>query len=100
MSVEVSLMTTDPIEQLAERGQTIYDQKLKATLEPDQNGRVVAIHVDTEEYGLGRNSHEAVRAVRVLHPEGRLVILTIGSQPDYALAARLMAGEMMARPAK
>jgi hypothetical protein len=57
-------MTTDVIEQLAERGQAIYDQKLKAILEPEQNGRVVAIHVDTEDYGLGRNSQEAVRAAR------------------------------------
>lgn len=83
------------LDDLAERGLRIYDT-LKADLEPEQNGRVVAVHVDTSAYATGRNSHEAVQYLRKTHPEGRLVILTIGPEPDYALAARLLAGEMAA----
>lgn len=93
-------MTTAAVDQLADRGLAIYNDKLRATLEPQQNGRVVAIHVDSEECALGRNSHEAVRAIRGTHPEGRLVIITVGPEPDYALAARLMAGEMATGRAK
>jgi len=86
-------MTAEAMDRLTERGLAIYEEKLKPQLEPERNGQVVAIHVDTEDYALGRNSYEAMRGIRARHPDGRLVILTIGQEPDYALAARFLAGE-------
>ena len=79
-------------EKLTEQALALYEAKYRVLLEPVHNGEVVAIHVDSEDYALGRTSHQAVQLLRVRQPKGRLVILTIGAEPDYALAARLLAG--------
>ncbi len=83
--------------ELSRQGLAIYDAKLKALLEPAQNNQFVAIHVDTEDYALGRSSSAATQALLKRHPiDGRLVVRKIGPEPEYGLAARLLAGEMMA----
>ena len=79
-------------EKLTEQALALYEAKYSALLEPIHNGEVVAIHVDSEDYALGRTSHQAVQLLRARQPKGRLVILTIGAEPDYTLAARLLAG--------
>ncbi len=66
---------------LSRQGLAIYDAKLKALLEPAQNDQFVAIHVDTEDYAVGRSSSAATQALLKRHPI------------DGRLAARLPAGE-------
>lgn len=79
---------------LAERGLAQYDAVIKSRLEPAQNGQFVAIHVPTGEYAVASNSPESRRALRSRFPPGYIVTRRIGSDPDFALAARLLAGEM------
>jgi hypothetical protein len=83
-------------ENFADRGLTFYETKLKLLLEPKHDGEFVAIHVDTEDYELGKSSGDAMRAMRQRRSEGRLVILQVGSEPEWGLAARLLAGKMIA----
>jgi hypothetical protein len=86
---------TDDDEALAQRGLEQYENHIKAQLEPAQNGQFVAIHVPTGEYVVARNSPESRRALRLRFPTGYIVTRKIGNEPDYALAARLLAGEMV-----
>ncbi len=82
---------------LSRQGLALYEAKIKALLEPQHDGQFVAIHVDTEDYAVGRSSSAATRALLKRHPvDGRLVVRKIGPEPEYGLAARLLAGEMMA----
>jgi hypothetical protein len=82
-------------EELSERGLAIYDAKLKPLLEPQDNNRFVAIHVDTEDYATARFPGAATRLLLSRHaPDGRIVVRRIGSEPEYGLAARIMAGAM------
>ncbi|MBC8134697.1 MAG: hypothetical protein H8F28_02285 [Fibrella sp.] len=85
--------TLNEIEQL---GLAIYNRKLKPILEPAENGRVVAIHIDSEDYATGRNSPEARRAIRARYPGGQLLLMDIGLEPNYSLAARFLAGQLEA----
>ena len=78
-------------EQLTEKALALYKHRYQATLEREHNGEVVAIHVGSEDFAVGRSAHQAVQQLRTRQPKGRLVILTIGTEPDYALAARLLA---------
>ncbi len=82
---------------LFERGLAIYEEKLKPLLEPFHNNEFVSIHVETEEYALGASSGDALRAIRKRHPRGWLVILKIGDEPEWGLAARLCRQRLMAR---
>jgi hypothetical protein len=54
----------------SERGQALYDSQVKPLLEPDYNGKWVAIHLDTGDYALGSSSPEALRALRPKRPKG------------------------------
>jgi hypothetical protein len=88
------LMSEEELEALSKRGQAIYENKLKASLEPMHNNQYVAIHVDSEDYEIARATGAAMRALRLRHPHGALVLMKIGPEPEYGLAARLLAGEM------
>ena len=88
-----TLYTLDEIER---RGLAVYESRIKPIVEPMENGRVVAIHIDSEDYATGRNSPEARRTIRTRHPSGQLLLMDIGNEPNYSLAARFLAGQLPA----
>jgi hypothetical protein len=88
-------------EDIARRGLMIYESKLKPELEPEYNNQFVVIHVDTEDYAVGRTFSQAKREIRARHPvDGRLFARKIGSEPEYGLGARILASEMMSGQSK
>ena len=80
-------------EAFSNRGLAFYNNKLKSVLEPEKNNQFVAIHVESEEYTLGVSSGDAMRAMRRIHAQGRLVILRIGPESEWGLVARLFASQ-------
>jgi hypothetical protein len=60
----------------------IYNQRLKAILEPDHLGKVVAIQPDSAEYEVANNSPTARKALRERCPRGSIVTLRIGVVDD------------------
>lgn len=51
-------------DELTERGQHLYDERLKALIEPKHEGEFVAINPDRERYFLGPTGLAALRAGR------------------------------------
>jgi hypothetical protein len=89
-------MPTGTLSDLTQRGLSLYEKKLKNVLEPDQNSRYVAIHVPTGDYALGDTSGDAMREILKQHPvDGQLIIRKIGPEPDYGMASRVLAGELL-----
>ncbi len=78
-----------PLADVTERGLAIYESRLKAILEPDHLGEVVAIHVDTGEYAVAASSPDALRAMRRLQPSGLLFLYTIGPAEYLGLARQM-----------
>ena len=90
-------MENDTLSELSRRGLAIYDEKLRAVLEPELNNRYVAIHVPTADFVVGRSSGDAMREMMKRRPaDGQLVIRRIGPEPDYGMAARALAGDLLA----
>lgn len=81
---------------LFQQGLALYDEVLKPILEPAYNQQYVAIHVASGEHAVGRSSGDAMRAMRKRQPEGPLVIMQIGPEPEWGLAGRLFASRMAA----
>jgi len=52
---------------LAERGRTIYEERLKAKLEPEHDGEAVTIHVDTGDLAIGNSRRDAALALLTRH---------------------------------
>ena len=55
-------------EEAARAGERIYERRLKAVLEADSEGRVVAIHIPSEDYFLGDSLLEASDLLREKYP--------------------------------
>ncbi len=79
-----------PLDEVTRRGLEIYEGRLRALLEPQHLGEVVAIHVGTGDHAVAASSPEAMRAMRRVHPSGLLFLYTIGPAEDYGLARRMM----------
>ena len=65
-----------------------YDAHLKAHLEPEFDGQVVAIHGDSGDYAIGPNSSRARFALRARQPGGPIVTLDIGPPESLQRSAR------------
>lgn len=63
---------------LAERGQRLYDEHFKAQLEPEHNGRFCAIEPDSGQYFLGNTGTEAMMAAQAVLPDKKIYLLRIG----------------------
>ena len=86
-----------PLDDVTQRGLAIYETRLKALLEPDHLGEVVAIHVDSGDHAVAASSPGALRAMRQIHPSGLLFLYTIGPAEDQGLARRMAGLELGTR---
>ena len=89
-----ALVTQEYLEEVGKLGDAIYE-KLKPLLEPEHDCKFVTIHVDTEDYAIGKNTSAANRAILERHSiDGRLYTRKIGNEPEYGLSARILASKM------
>jgi hypothetical protein len=87
-------------EDVAQRGAALYEA-LREKLEPEFDRKFVAIHVDSGDYEIARSTSEAMRAILARWPaDGRLYMRKIGNEPEWGLAARILASEMRTAHAK
>lgn len=71
--------------ELARRFRGYYDRVLRAELEPEHNGKFLALEVETGDYELGDSQLEALDRAEARHPDCVFYILRVG----YRTAARL-----------
>jgi hypothetical protein len=81
----------DRLNEVTQRGSLLYENHLKAVLERDCLGQVVAIHPDSGEYAVADQEEDAVGELRQRQPDGLLFVRRIGppTPSDLRLAARL-----------
>lgn len=97
MSKETPLVPEGEMDRLSAESQAVYDQKLKSLLEPEHNGEVVAIHLDTEDYEVAPQSSRARSLLRSRHPEGMIVTMDIGPvDPFDPLTLRMLSSQLLA----
>lgn len=65
------------IEKIAAEGQIIYS-KIKTQYEPKENGRYLAIEIDSKEVFLGKNGVEATIKARNKYPNKVFYLVKIG----------------------
>ena len=98
MAASSQAAQADEMDEATRRGLALYEARLKAHLEPDCNGQVVAIHPDSEDYVVAETSGEAMRAMYARHPDGQVLLHVIGpTSPASGLAARILGTRLLAR---
>lgn len=77
----------------AQRGSRIYEESLKTLLEPEHNGKAVAIHVDTGEYIVADSLPLAREKMHQDQPDGMLFSRTIGIETTRPFFSGCWRGE-------
>lgn len=65
-------------EEHARRGEEIYEHRLRAQLEPDNRGKIVAIDVDTGEYEVADEVISASNSLLARLPDAQIWCVRIG----------------------
>ena len=73
------------IKQIAENGAQIYE-KVNNNFEPQENGKFLAIDIDSSETYLANTSSEAVEQARKAHPNKVFYLVKIGYSAAETLA--------------
>lgn len=69
---------------IATLGQKIYDERYKAALEGNQQGKFVAVNVRTAEATLGDTPEKALEAARTKSPDGLFHLVRVGFPSAYS----------------
>jgi hypothetical protein len=71
-------MLSPDTEQLVERSERLYEERLKAELEANHLHEFVAIEPESGEYFLGPTLSDAAAACRAAHPNRRVYVVRVG----------------------
>ncbi len=83
---QTSVISQDSLD-LVRRGELIYEQCWKATLESTHQDYFVAIEPDSGDYFLGRTLSEAAAAARQTYPNHRTYVLRVGHSTAVHIGA-------------
>jgi hypothetical protein len=67
------------IQEIAARGDEIYDKQIRDAVEPAHVGKVVAIDVDSGAYAMGENELVASRLLRQRLPDSQIWLRRVGN---------------------
>jgi len=75
-------------EEIAQRGQAIYDQQIRAHVEAAHRGKFLVLNIETGEYEIDRDELAALQRAKAKNPDGALYILRIGATAAYRLGRK------------
>jgi hypothetical protein len=71
------------IEEHARRGEEMYEQKIRAAVEAGNDGRIVAIDVDSGAYEIADTMLEACDRLLLAYPDAQIWCVRIGRGPVH-----------------
>ena len=70
---------------VAQRGREIYEANIRADVEPEHEGRFLAVDVESGQYALADEELEAFAQVREKAPEGTLFLIRVGYRAAHRI---------------
>ena len=74
-------------DEVATRGQEIYEREIRPRLAPDDRGRFVVADIETGEYEIDDSDLAATKRALAKHPEAILYNVRIGADAAYRIRA-------------
>ncbi len=90
--MDQDLLKQADIQKIAAEGEKIY-QKIKVNFEPKENGKFLAIDIDSQNTYLGSTSAEAVELARQAHPGKVFYVVKIGFDTVETMAKAFIQSE-------
>lgn len=72
------MKTTYTFEEVAERGKALYEQRIRAQVEPGHRGKLLLIDVESGAWQIGEDRLELARRLRATNPDAILFGLRVG----------------------
>lgn len=67
-------------EEFARRGDEIYESQIRAQVEEGNQGKIVAIDIETGDFEVDKSEIAACDRLEVRHPDAQIWIVRIGSR--------------------
>jgi len=83
--------TNGNADEVVRRGQAIYDEHIRAQVEPEHRGKYLIINVNTGEYEMVRDDVLASRRAKARFPEAPLFAVRVGYRAVHRLGGRMSA---------
>jgi len=78
------------VEEIVRLGRDRYERDIRHQVEPQQDGKFLALDVETGEYAIGDEALDAVRPLRARRPDAPIYIHRIGHPAAYRLGGRVV----------
>jgi hypothetical protein len=79
-------------EEFAQRGQGIYERDVRSALQPDDEGKFVAIDIESGTYEMDRDDYAATERLLSRHPDAQIWLVRVGQPVAYRLGAHSDSG--------
>ena len=79
-------------DKIVERGQALYDQKIREKVEPQQNGKFLVLDIETGDYEIDVNSYAAYERAAATRPDAPFYLLRVGFPAAVTLGAKVGLG--------
>jgi len=77
-------------EEFARRGQEIYDRDIRPRVESGNEGKFVAIDIETGAYEIDTDDYTATERLLARKPDAQIWLLRVGHRAAYRIGLRLM----------
>jgi hypothetical protein len=74
-----------PKEEFARRGDAIYEQKIRPLLNPEDDGKFVAVDIETGEYEISDDELDALDKLSARLPDAQTWMVRVGSRYVHRL---------------
>lgn len=78
-------------EELAQRGQTLYESSIRQQVEAGNEGKIVAIDIETGAFEVAENVLPATNRLFERYPDAQPWVIRIGHRAVYHFGARSLA---------
>ena len=75
-------------EEFARRGQAIYERDIRPRLDATDDGKFVAIDIETGAYEVDSDDFEATERLHARYPGAQMWLLRVGHRAAYSLEGR------------
>jgi hypothetical protein len=74
-------------DEIVERGQALYDQRIREQVEPRYTGKFLVLDIETGEFEIDADSVAALERATAKHPDPALYLLRVGFPTAVSLGA-------------
>ena len=72
-------------EEIAQRGQALYDQQIRAKLDEGDKGKFLVLDIETSAYEIDTNELTALKRAKEKNPNAAFYLLRVGYTTAYRL---------------